>query len=385
MQGAKFSSPLLLRNASDSNPLGGAARGRVRDSSTKTPSSVLLIPALEFKAHYHSVMGKQSPRAPSARATPPQAPSSSLPSRTSSSKEHTILTAANPPKRGSSPLPAEGAKGETPAFASRDLPPTKKGMLSLSATVSSLPSDLELTPSILEFIEQVAKPTIAATNLNSSSNESELEEEEEEEVEEEVGTPLTAPHPATTDSNPISFPVDVIITFNIQPSTVQLSCKPHSRVQCLIQSPNVHVVVSFSLFSLEQLEQTAMSDSISAHIAELASKTITFNNLHVTACLTTFALQLYSPQAPGLRDGEEARAENKEALSLTLGHALIHLSRKYVLAPSLRKSRKITSVDDYAMCNKMQVSSKCNSGVIAWGRGKGCGWFEMRIQSNLPY
>ena len=335
--GTKYSSPLLPRNTSDANSLGAPGRGRVRDT---TPASVLLIPALEFKAHYHSVVGKQPPRVSTSTHGSPAVPRSPF------SKEHPDTSGM----KGSFPLPTEAAKGTA---ALKDLPPLKKGMLSLSATVSSLPSNLELTPSIMEFIEQIAKPTIAATSFNSSSNESELEEEEEEE---EGGSPLAAHHPATTETTPISFPVDVIITFNIQPSTVQLSCKPHSRVQCLIQSPNVHVVVSFSLFSQEQLEQSATSDSISAHLAELATKTITFNNFHVTACLTTFALQLYSPQAQALREGEESKSENKEALSLTLGHALIHLSRKYVLAQSLRRS-KVTSVDDYAVCNKMQVSS----------------------------
>ena len=336
--GTKYSSPLLTRNTSnDFNSL-AVGKGRTRDPSIKTPSSVLLIPALEFKAHYHSVVGKRPPRVP----MPTPAPSHSPPS-----KEQSI-----PPTHPDAAM-LKGSSLPSVGVASHGNLPAKKGMLSLSATISSLPSDVELTPSILEFIEQIAKPTIAATNFNSSSNESELEEEEEEEE-----VTLAAHHPATTETNPISFPVDVIIMFNIQPSTVQLSCKPQSRVQCLIQSPNVHVMVSFSLFSQEQLEVTTTSDSISSHLAELTSKTITFNNFHVTACLTTFALQLYSPQAQSLREGEESKSDNKEALSLTLGHALIHLSRKSVLAPSLRRPfNKITSVDDYTMCHKMQVSS----------------------------
>ena len=313
--------------------------------------TVILIPALSVKAHYQSIVGRSY--------SPHHVPHSPSPAPRRS-PSHKVHSPTHTPS-----VPPPNAEESKPAL------PVKKGILSLSAVVASLPEDIKLTPSLLEFIERVARPTIAATVVTSSSSgESDTESGEEAE-------PGAQQQPA--DSWPISFPVHVTLAFQIQPSTVYLTCQPHSRVECIIQSPDVNFVVSFSLFCPQHLEGSSAAiggsppDSLSLHSASLhqsKDSIVAFNNLYITGCLTTFVLQLYSPQVSTLKQPGETVVEKKEALSLTLGQAFIHLSRKSVLALLPGAGRggevrgRVRSVDDYKPHNKLQVSGKCNYHIV---------------------
>lgn len=325
--------------------------------------TVILIPALSVKAHYQSIVG----RSYSSRHAPPSPSSRRSPVNKIRSPTHHPLTPSTP----SGPVLSE----EEP----KPTLPVKKGILSLSAVVASLQEDIKLTPSLLEFIERVARPTIAATVVTSSSSgDSDAESGEEG----EPGTQQQA-----TDSWPISFPVHVTLAFQIQPSTVYLTCQPHSRVECIIQSPDVNFVVSFSLFCPQHLEGSSTTiggsppDSLSLHSTSLQQSkdsTVAFNNLYITGCLTTFVLQLYSPQVSTLKQPGETVMEKKEALSLTLGQAFIHLSRKSVLAllPGVgrggERRGRIRSVDDYKPHNKLQVS-----GINCCVYGRSCSVYQI--------
>ena len=71
-------------------------------------------------------------------------------------------------------------------------------------------------------------------------------------------------------------------------------------------------------------------DSLSIHSTSLQqskANIVAFNNLYITGCMSTFVLELYSPQVSTLKKPlREPTIEKKEALSLTLGQAFIHLS-----------------------------------------------------------
>lgn len=310
--------------------------------------TVILIPALTVKAHYQSIVGRSY--------SPHHGPLSPSPIRSPTHKVHSPTHHPQTPRTPSSPPP--NAEDSKPAL------PVKKGILSLSAVVASLPEDIKLTPSLLEFVERVARPTIAATVVTSSSSgESDTESGEEAE---------SGAQQQPADSWPISFPVHVTLAFQIQPSTVYLTCQPHSRVECIIQSPDVNFVVSFSLFCPQHLEGSSAAiggsppDSLSLRSASLhqsKDSIVAFNNLYITGCLTTFILQLYSPQVSTLKQPGETVVEKKEALSLTLGQAFIHLSRKSVLTLLPGAAGRcgdvrggLRSVDDYKPHNKLQVS-----------------------------
>ena len=317
----------LIHSASSTPPLQSrSVQGRAKDSANDT--IIILIPALNVQVHYKSIIS-QSYQFPS--------PTSSL--TLSSLSTGTPTHAAPAPEQPQ--LPKLKITPETPTSASL---PMKKGLLSISVVVASTPEDMTLTSSLLEFVEQVVRPTIAATadtNTNSTSESDSEEESGAEEVEERK---------ENSDSPAISFPVDVTIVFQMQPSKICLSCQPHSRVNCIVSSPNVNFVVSFSLFSQREREGPLPSPG--------PPSVVTFNNLYVTGCLKTFTLQLLSPQVPTLKKMDsdpEKKLENREALSLTLGQALTHLSRKSVLTGANGTSPG-SSRDDSSTHSKLQVS-----------------------------
>ncbi len=281
--------------------------------NTSVVESVIFIPALTVKAHYQSIVGRSY-----SNTLVPRSPSHSPPTNVTS-----------------------------------DLLPVKRGVLSISAVIASLPEPIRLSPSLLEFIEQVARPTIAATIVSSSSSSTESDEEAD-------------PTPSN-DNWPLSFPVDITLAFQIQPSTMHLTCQPHSLVECVIQSPDVNFVISFSLFTPQHNESDKTSPVGSGSVLRGNSgKILMFNNLYITGCLTTFALQLFAPPMSGRKS--QSGLERKEALSLTLGQALIHFSRRSVLSSHLSATAR--SVDDYVPSDKLQVSGELTSVYLRAVRAK---------------
>lgn len=302
---------------------------RAKDSSYDTV--ILLIPALHVQVHYKSIIGESYNIPPSP---------SSL---------HLFPTPSTPPVVPGVPqvkvTPGTPVSPRQP-LSSQD-PPVKRGIFSVSLVVASTPEDMTLTPSLLEFVEQVVRPTIAATVSAESSDSSDSDSTDESDLEE-----VEDRDTKTAEQTPaISFPVDVTIAFHIQPSTVCLSCQPHSRVHCVVQSPDVSFVVSFSLFSPREVEGPLTSSA--------PPSVVTFNNLYVTGCLKTFTLQLLSPQVSTLKqkDSDTPKIEKKEALSLTLGQALTHLSRKSVLTQQSKVSPP-GNLSDSTIHSKLQLSGK---------------------------
>ena len=357
--GRRFSIPTSSEHGSHTRltiiPSYEAYSSKLYPSKPASVETVILIPALTVKAHYQSIVGRSYS---THNAPPPTSPRRSPAPMATIPTPHQMLTSAQS-------APTQEATDDTkPAL------PVKKGILSVSAVVASLPEDIKLTPSLLEFIERVATPTIAATVVtSSSSSDSEGESGGEEGG---GGGGDHAPQQQTAESWPISFPVHVTLAFQIQPSTVYLTCRPHSRVECIIQSPDVNFVISFSLFCPQGLEGAMTTtggsppDSLSIHSTSLhqsKANIVAFNNLYITGCMSTFVLELYSPQVSTLKQPlREPAVEKKEALSLTLGQAFIHLSRKSVLAMMPGAGRGVAgrggarSVDDYKLHNKLQVS-----------------------------
>jgi hypothetical protein len=117
----------------------------------------------------------------------------------------------------------------------------------------------------------------------------------------------------------------------------------------MVCSPDVNFVISFSLFSTRKTEGALESPG--------PPSVVTFNNLYVTGCLKTFTMQLLSPQASSLKQGSDSaqKMHDKEALSLTLGQALAHLSRTSVLTGA-SKTSPASSITDPSSHSKLQVS-----------------------------
>ncbi len=325
----------------DSPLLAGRSRPKQPPPSVHT---VLFIPALEVKAHYQSILG-------TAYSTAPPSPSKPMTTPSTGHINEELLT---PHQVG--------------AVSDRDgLLNIKRGMLTLAAIVSSLPNDLELNPSVLDFIEQVVRPiNISAQEIENVSA-ADLEEEGENEDVNELPVVVTK-----SDTRPISFPVDVCLNFQIHPSKIILTCNPHARVRCQVAIPTVSFVVSCSLFSKRQYDSQTLTisqsknRSASPSHSSLSSQTtptingmddiITINNINLTGCLQTFQLTMFTPNVQSsslLHNQPVGQSEDKEVISLVLGQAFIHLSRSSVF---VQERPPCKSVDDCVTIEKLKVS-----------------------------
>lgn len=251
--------------------------------------TVLLIPALEVKAHYQSIIG------------------------------HSFLSAMSSPSKLNDSGEVNSDIGELRDPDTNDYnSPVKKGVLSISATIAPLPHDLELHPSLLDFVEQVVRPI----HINIKENGSDEEEDDD----------LASKTKAQNSVHPLSFPVDVTITFTIHPSKIYLTCSPHAHVKCLIEIPTVDFAISFSLFEQKQHDNMSLlnvDSSMTSSVAE--DNVVILNNLHITGCFKTFALVMYMPPVQtGTVKDDVSHKNNREAFNLVLGQAFIHLSRKVV-------------------------------------------------------
>jgi hypothetical protein len=283
-----------------------------REKSKSTIDTILHIPALEVKAHYQSIVGKTYSN-----------------SRSSPSKSESVDSS-----------PATPSRGSQSDFFDKSGNPIKKGIFTILAVVAPLPQDIELNPSVLDFVEQVVRPINISTQNNDlpDSDDEQYEGAADTEKEFSVAKPVGS-------SRPLSFPVDVCITFTIHPSKIYLNCSPHARVKCLIEIPTVNFLISFSLFTRKQLELNNAVD-ISLSTVVLEEDIATFNNLNVTGCFKTFALVMYTPQVQSASSplSSLSQSDDKEAFHLVLGQAFVHMSRMSVHCHDNKHSHNKTKV-----------------------------------------
>ena len=283
-----YYSPMLVHNVK-LNPSASAVFPRKllgnRPSATRDPDVTIFIPAIRFHSHYYSTVVSE------------------LRASTSESK-------------------MGRTKNVNFRLSPSPIPPSKKGSLLVSVNVDSLPAEMKLQPSLLEFMEQVMKP-LKGNAESSVSNDSDSAESDSESG---PGLPQSPAAPAT-----LSFPVEVTIFFHVKPSMVTLSCQPYSRVECSIAVPDVNLCCSFILFSSQLVENSASRLSSSSSSSALSGNIRPFNNLCVSGAVQAFSFNIFSPSISSTARTVQGSTETKkEVVGLRLGLASIHISRRAV-------------------------------------------------------
>ncbi len=356
--------------------------GGTRRSKQTTPPvhTVLLIPAVEVKAHYQSILG-------SAHSNGPPSPV----------KKTTDGVVREQQEAGLLNVPRPLAETDD---RTRGGLPVKRGVFTVVTTISSLPNDLELDPTLLDYIEQVVRPiNISAQEIETAD----IDVEEDEQLLSDNELPLDS---KSVEPRPLSFPVDMCLNFQIRPSKIILTCNPHARVRCQLAIPVVSFVVSFSLFSKKHFDPLPLLDTASPHKNESdrfknesdrfknesdrfknesdrhipnppsqsppdsslnssnnnpgpsnSDEVSIINNINVTGCLQTFQLTMFTPNVPSslIHNTAATQQEDKEVISLVLGQAFIHLSRSSLFT---NERSPCSSIDDYKTTEKLKVSSK---------------------------
>lgn len=183
---------------------------------------------------------------------------------------------------------------------------TKKAALFAWITLQSIPEETIISPHILEFLEQTLEPIPTKASFSTPTPEAEADSGRRARSAEAEGGYAYA-----------SFPVDVIVHFQLQPSTVRFSCLPASRVECLLQLPSLQIVFSSKRASDEDMAEPAVA----------------MGGLSVTGCLADFSVNMFHPYGGKKSSLKEAQwsplsdSERKDSLSINVEFVKFHLAR----------------------------------------------------------
>ena len=282
-----YYSPMLGGRSSKINPSASAIFPRKlltsRSPVARDLDVTIFIPAVQFHAHYYSSLVSEL--------------------RVSTSESR-----------------MSRAKSVNFRFPPSPVPPSKKGSLLMSFNIDSLPAEMKLQPSLLEFMEQVMKP-LKGNADSGVSNDSDSAQSDS-----ESGTGL--PQPLDTPTT-LSYPIEVTIFFHVKPSMVTLSCQPYSRVECNIAVPDVNLCCSFVLCSPQLVENSA-SRLPSSSSSSLSGNVRFFNNLCVSGAVQAFSFNIFNPNISSTARADNTTETKKEVIGLRLGLASVHISRRAV-------------------------------------------------------
>lgn len=217
----------------------------------------------------------------------------------------------------------------------------KRASLFTWLTLQSIQKETTVTPNILEFLEMALEPLPAPESQHKSPAASQ-EPEPVFNVDEDTSG---AAGGGVVPYAYASFPVDVVVYFHMQPSTIRFSCQPVSRVECLLQLPSLNLV-----FSSKRAEDEPM--------AELSSKIqATIGGLSVTGVLEDFSLYVFHPYGgkqrgtsgtPYLATSPLAAltdGERKDSLSVMVEFVKFHISRSRKINFKTDNSVKVKSTN----------------------------------------
>lgn len=339
--------PPRTRSQFTSYPSSGGARRykpSTQDSNSLPKDTVILLPGVDVRVNYSSNFESESGLASSTASD-----SSGLSAGSSLST----------PRDQTFPSPPDvQAQGST---FSRKV--SKKAGVYISVLFQSLPQEMVLKPSLIDFLEQALEPIIipfgdegidGVGSVSDNSSDPEFE----------AGDSIVS----SSMSEASSFPVDVVVVFRVQPSDIRLSCQPVSKVECMLRLPALDVVFSSkssptkSSFLTPQ-QQTLFGEQLKQEARE--SQAFAGGGVSFTFCLSSFSFCIFHPygkehtavgrstSAPldGEADvSEESRPRfrytspqpisgKKDSLSLDVEFVKFHLSRRRVGSSNVSDSR----------------------------------------------
>ena len=119
----------------------------------------------------------------------------------------------------------------------------KRGKLYVKLSIRSLPVQTVLRASMLSFLEAAMEPVTFAAKSNT----------EKEAVDVDASGDDASRNPARSETSSqsglvvSSLPVDVTVVFNVERQRVKLSGEPRLRLECLVETPEICLIVSSAL------------------------------------------------------------------------------------------------------------------------------------------
>ena len=269
-------------------PTSGQAHGT---SSSVVDCTVIFIPGLDVKVHYES--HNEASFDPLPASYPANATDSTKANYSPSSTNTTIITQGK-----------------------------KHASLFTWVTLQSIPEETVICPHILDFLEMALEPLPLPQPQKSPASDTESKKDVFSVNGEEGGVAVTAGGPQ------VSFPVDVIVYFHMQPSTIRFSCQPVSRVECLLKLPSLNLVFSSKRADNFTEEDSSSSVPNATDAKKILASSSSVGGLSVTGVLEDFHLYVFHPY--GGKMGNRRRSlesERKDSLSVTVAFVKFQVSR----------------------------------------------------------
>lgn len=220
----------------------------------------------------------------------------------------------------------------------------KSASVKAFVAIQSLPKEMVVRPSLLDFLEKALEPIIQANDTEDGFSEN---------ISSLSGTGSFV----SSGSELYSFPVDVIAFIRIQPSDILFSCQPVSKVECLVKIPSLDFAITntpSSSNSQTSRKKTPLSKKNSASSKPYDVDSLSDAGFAFTACLSQFVFCIFHPYGKQygvtgvenrgylnskLNFTQQAISGKKDSLSLNVQFLKFNLHRK-VLKKTTESSDK---------------------------------------------
>ena len=183
--------------------------------------------------------------------------------------------------------------------------------------IRSVPKEMRILPALVEFLDKIAQPI-----SNFAQSTSFL-----------LGPTIQTEHPQNIFSSYTQssqfFPIDVLISVQLQPLVVKLTCLPISRVEAILQTPQIETMCSFTIYKKQQ-ENFQSSYSYNLLKSDLNKKEM-LNLYFITDINLTFYLSKLSLSVSSYlvtKHEETGQARTRDALRIQLDRAKFNLFRR---------------------------------------------------------
>ena len=232
----------------------------------------------------------------------------------------------------------------------------KSASVKAFVAIQSLPKEMVVRPSLLDFLEKALEPIIQANDTEDGFSEN---------VRSLSGTGSFV----SSGSELYSFPVDVIAFIRIQPSDILFSCQPVSKVECLVKIPSLDFAITntpSSSNSQTSRKKTPLSKKNSASSKPYDVDSLSDAGFAFTACLSQFVFCIFHPygkQYGGTRVEnrgylnsklnftQQAISGKKDSLSLNVQFLKFNLHRKVLKKATESSDKTVVKISGKNVCD----------------------------------
>ncbi|XP_035828649.1 transmembrane protein KIAA1109 homolog isoform X2 [Aplysia californica] len=371
-------------------------------------TTVFFIPSVDVKVHYNSKTDPIQYTCPATIVEEPSVTSSSDSERNPHPFVPEILISAPSPT-----IPhREDSFVDLEAGSPRKSSQAKRASLYAWFSLQTLPEEMIISPTFLDFLEQALEPL----PITHSSSPSILKRDMVDSLVNNMD--LDASQGSLGQQSVAFFPVDVVVHIKVDPSFIRFNCHPVSRVECLLQVPSLDLFFSTKKSDINEsmladnmqspksgkaqnMKSSAANNSAcgssqstprTRHTSGMSDSSYhqgsNSGGLSVTGCMSDFSLYIFHPygmgvarrfgDSPGYRGqgGLGSISENttntihdmgrRDSLSLNLEFIRVNISRTRKLETYSEIGDSPMRGDQQTRSNAVRFSAICDVGTASF-------------------